>query len=184
MSNVLDDLHQDHRNIRELLGLLGSELDAVADASGGDFELMRDIMIYMTGYPDYTHHPKEDLMFERMRERGVAPDTEETIAKLFREHGALADKGGVFRDMLSGVVDGAMVEREVLVATGRDYVEFLRYHVRLEDETVFIEAERVLDDTDWSVVGTAFEAQSDPVFGPAVEDGFRNLYEHIRQSAT
>ena len=71
MSAVMHDLHQDHRTIHELLGLLARELDAVSDVIGGDFELMRDIMVYMTRYPDHTHHPKEDLMFERMRERGL-----------------------------------------------------------------------------------------------------------------
>ena len=183
MSKVMGDLHQDHRNVRELLGLLARELDAVSDASGGDFELMRDIMIYMTRYPDHVHHPKEDLMFERMRERGIAPDTEATIGKLLREHAALAEKGNVFRDMLIGVVDGALVEREALVATGRDYAEFLGYHVRLEDETVFLEAERLLEDADWSVVEREFEAQADPIFGPVVALEFRTLYEHIRNSA-
>lgn len=183
MSRVVGDLHRDHRNIRDLLDLLAREIDAVDDASGGDFELMRDIMIYMTRYPDHTHHPKEDLMFERMRKRGVAPDTEATIGKLLREHAALAEKGGTFRDMLTGVVDGALVERDALVATGRDYTDFLRYHARLEDETVFIEASELLDETDWSAIEKAFEAQVDPVFGPVVQDGFQALYEHIRSQA-
>ena len=183
MSKVVGDLHQDHRNIRVLLDLLAREIDAVDDASGGDFELMRDVMVYMTRYPDHTHHPKEDLMFERMRRRGVAPDTEATIEKLLREHAALAEKGGTFRDMLIGVVDGAMVEREALVATGRDYTDFLRYHAHLEDETVFIEALDLLDDTDWSAIDRAFEAQIDPIFGPAVQHEFQTLYEHIRSRA-
>ena len=184
MSTVMSELQQDHRNVREILGLLSRELDAVSDASGGDFELMRDIMIYMTRYPDHTHHPKEDLMFERMRERGITPETEATIAKLLREHVALAEKGNIFRDMLIGVVDGAMAERDTLVAIGRDYVEFLRYHARLEDETVFLEAQKLLDDADWAVVRKAFEAQVDPIFGPAVDHEFESLYDHIRYTAS
>lgn len=184
MSTVMSELHQDHRNTREVLGLLSRELDAVSDASGGDFELMRDIMIYMTRYPDHTHHPKEDLMFERMRERGISPQTEATIAKLLREHAALAEKGSSFRDMLIGVIDGALVERETLVAIGRDYVEFLGYHARLEDETVFLEAQKLLDDADWTVVRKAFDAQTDPIFGPAVDHEFVNLYDHIRYSSS
>ena len=183
MSTVMSELRQDHSNVREILGLLSRQLDAVSDASGGDFELMRDIMIYMTRYPDHTHHPKEDLMFERMRERGIAPDTETTITKLLREHVALAEKGNHFRDMLIGVVDGALVEREALVARGRDYSDFLGYHARLEDDTVFIEAVKLLDETDWSVIEKAFEAQADPVFGPVVQNEFQTLYDHIRSSA-
>ena len=183
MSKVMGDLQQDHRNVRGLLDMLAGEIDAVGDASGGDFELMRDIMIYMTRYPDHTHHPKEDLMFERMRERGVSAETEGTIRTLLREHTALAEKGNAFRDMLIGVVDGSMVERDALVASGRDYADFLAYHARLEDETVFIEALRLLDDSDWAAIAQAFTAQADPVFGPVVEHEFRALYDHIRSSA-
>ena len=85
--------------------------------------------------------------------------------------------------MLIGVVDGALVEREALVATGRDYVEFLSYHARLEDETVFIEAMKLLDNADWSAIDKAFEAQADPVFGPVVRHEFQTLYGHIRNRA-
>ena len=183
MSTVLRALHEDHRNIHRLLNLLARELDAVEGESDGNFELMRDIMTYMTRYPDYTHHPKEDLMFERMRARGVVSATEDTIAMLLREHGALAKKGGAFHDVLRRVVDGAMVERQELLAAGRDYVEFLRHHARLEEETVFAEAETLLGDADWSVIAQAFEARSDPVFGPAVDREFRALYQHITNSA-
>ena len=183
MSKVIGDLHQDHRNIRDLLGLLAREIDAVDEVSGGDFELMRDIMVYMIRYPDHTHHPKEDLMFERMRKRGVAPETKATIDKLLREHVALAEKGAAFRNMLASVVDGAMVERDVLVATGRDYADFLGYHARLEDETIFIEASKLLDEADWTAIESAFEAEIDPVFGPVVREEFRTLYEHIRNRA-
>ena len=183
MSTVLGALHEDHRNINQLLDLLARELDAVEDESNGNFELMRDIMTYMTRYPDHTHHPKEDLMFQRMRARGVVSATEDTIAALLREHGALAKKGEAFHDVLRRVVDGAMVERQELLAAGRDYVEFLRYHARLEEETVFAEAEMLLGDADWPVIMQAFEAQADPVFGPTVDHEFRALYQHIRNSA-
>ena len=63
------------------------------------------------------------------------------------------------------------------------YVEFLRYHARLEDETVFLEAEKLLDDADWAVVRKEFEAQVDPIFGPTVAHEFESLYDHIRYTS-
>ena len=180
MSTVMDDLHRDHSNVREMLRLLERELGAVSDLSGGDFELMRDIMVYMTRYPDHTHHPKEDLMFGRMRDRGVTADIEHTIAKLVVEHEALAQKGSAFRDMLIGVVDGALVERDTLVEKGRDYAGFLSYHADLEDGTVFLESARLLDDADWCAIEQAFLDQLDPVFGPIVQHEFDSLIDHIR----
>ena len=55
MSTVMSELRQDHSNVREILGLLSRQLDAVSDASGGDFELMRDIRVRQPARP----HPQQ-----------------------------------------------------------------------------------------------------------------------------
>ena len=79
--------------------------------------------------------------------------------------------------------DGAPSERPTLVAMGRDYVEFLRFHARLEERTVFVEAESLLGDADWTEIERAFEERTDPVFGPRVDSEFRALYQHIKNTA-
>ena len=141
-------------------------LESASDAPG-DVGLMRDIMTYMTRFPDHTHHPMEDLMFERMRTCGLAPQTEHTIAQLLREHASLAMTGEALRLALLRFEDRARSGRPALVAMGRDYVEFLRFHARLEERTVFVEAESRLGDADWTEIEQAFEERTDPVFGPA-----------------
>ena len=185
MSDVIRSLLDDHRNVAGLLNLLERRLDTVENESAGhaDIELMRDIMTYMTRFPDHTHHPKEDRMFERMRTGELTPETGQTIDKLLREHGALAKKGEAFRRALLRTDDAGGDPRRTLLEMGRDYVQFLRYHMRLEEETVFAEAETLLDDTDWSEVEDAFKARTDPVFGPVVDGEFRALYQHIQNNA-
>ena len=78
MSEIVGRLCREHRNIGALLDMLERMLDGLESASdpSGDIGLMRDIMTYMIRFPDHTHHPMEDLMFERMRARGLAPQTE------------------------------------------------------------------------------------------------------------
>ena len=185
MSTVVRGLREDHWNIGRLLGMLERQLDAMDTGSDfdGDYDLMRDIMTYMVRFPDHTHHPKEDLMFERMRAHPLAPDTERTIENLLVEHGALARKGETFHEALRRAAVGAKSDRQALLSMGRDYVEFLRAHARLEEETVFIEAETLLGDADWSEIAQAFEAHTDPVFGSVVDREFRALYQHIQNSA-
>ena len=78
---------------------------------------------------------------------------------------------------------GARSERPALVAMGRDYVEFLRFHARLEERTVFVEAESLLGEADWAEIERAFEERTDPVFGPRVDSEFRALYQHIKNTA-
>lgn len=184
MSEIVDRLCREHRNIGALLDMLERMLDGLESArdAPGDVGLMRDIMTYMIRFPDHTHHPMEDLMFKRMRVRGIAPRTERTIGKLLREHASLARKGAALHLALLRFEDGAQSERPALVAMGRDYVEFLRFHAGLEERTVFVEAESLLGDADWTEIEQAFEERTDPVFGPRVDSEFRALYQHIKNT--
>ena len=185
MSEIVGRLCREHRNIGALLNMLERMLDGLESGSDepGDAGLMRDIMTYMTRFPDHTHHPMEDLMFQRMRARALTPQTEDTIGQLLREHASLARKGEALRLALLRFEDGAPSERPALVAMGRDYVEFLRFHARLEERTVFVEAESLLGDADWTEIEQAFEERTDPVFGPRVDSEFRALYQHIKNTA-
>lgn len=181
MSEIMAQLKADHVNVARLLDILEEQMDTVHDEEHADFELMHDIMVYMSHYPDKTHHPLEDLVFERLARRD---DTAKVIVeRLKREHRGLSEKGKQFLDMLRHVVDGSMVEREQLEARGRDFIEFLRSHMELEDKEAFPRAERTLGDEDWTEVAAGMEARTDPVFGPVVAEDFRSLYDYIQRES-
>ena len=179
MARIMEQLKTDHGNISRLLGTLEKQMDVVHNEETADFDLMHDIMVYMTHYPDHTHHPMEDLVFEKL----VAHDADagEIVARLEREHKGLAEKGGRFLEMLRHVVDGALVERDTLEDAGRDYIAFLRSHMEVEDSDAFPRAERALTDEDWEDVASGMEARTDPVFGPVIADEFRSLYDYIQR---
>lgn len=179
MSEILEQLKTDHDNVARLLSTLEGQINAVHKEEIADFDLMHDIMVYMTHYPDHTHHPMEDLMFEKL----IAHDKSagDVVARLEREHAALAEKGQRFLEMLRHVVDGALVERDVLEKTGRDYIAFLRSHMEVEDSDAFPRAEKKLTDEDWKEVTSSMKARTDPVFGPVVADEFRSLFEYIQR---
>lgn len=181
MSAIMEQLKSDHRNIARLLATLEEQMDVVRSEGNADFELVHDIMTYMTHYPDHTHHPMEDLMFQKL----VRYDSsaEDVVERLAREHGGLAEKGRRFLEMLRHVVDGALVERDVLENAGRDYVEFLKSHMAVEDSEAFPKAEQMLTEEDWADVASNLEARADPVFGPIIADEFRSLYEYIQRES-
>lgn len=181
MSEIMNQLKTDHRNISRLLDLLDEQLAAVHRETIVDFELMHDIMEYMTHYPDRVHHPMEDLVFQRLQRHD--PDAGPILERLEREHRGLAEKGSAFFEALRQVVDGAMVERKEIEAQGKDYVEFLRKHMAYEDAEAFPLAERNLEDEDWVFVATSLAERTDPVFGPIVADQFRELFERINDEA-
>ena len=181
MSAIMDQLKADHGNISRLLATLEEQMDVVRDEENADFELMHDIMLYMTQYADRTHHPMEGLVFQKLT--GYDSSAGEVVARLEREHAELAEKGHSFMEMLRHVVDGAMVERNVLENTGREYIAFLNNHRELEDSDAFPRAERALCDQDWEDVASSIEARTDPVFGPVIADEFRSLFEHIQNES-
>lgn len=181
MSTIMEQLKSDHRNIARLLSTLTKQMDIVHAEQNADFELIHDIMVYMTQYPDHTHHPMEDLMFRKLTQHDSS--AQDVVARLEREHAGLARKGGDFLEMLRHVVDGALVERDVLEKTGRDYIEFLTSHMAIEDSDAFPRAEKTLTAKDWEEVESSFEARTDPVFGPIIADEFRSLYDYIQRES-
>ncbi|MGI9331926.1 MAG: hemerythrin domain-containing protein [Gammaproteobacteria bacterium] len=177
MSHLLDELSEDHKNVARLLKLLGRQLDAVAAADDADIELMIDAMRYMTGYPDRVHHPKEDLMFERLLDRD--PDSADIVEHLRGQHEELAELGQAFLHTVQLVCDGSMVEREAFEETGRKYVELLRDHMREENEIAFPLARDMLTEEDWAYASDAFAGARDPIFGGIADQSFKELLEHI-----
>lgn len=181
MSAIMEQLKSDHGNIARLLATLEKQIDVVQAERNADFDLMHDIMVYMTHYPDHTHHPMEDLVFEKLTSHDSSAG--DIVARLEREHAALAEKGQRFMEMLRHVVDGALVERDVLENTARDYIEFLRSHMTIEDRDAFPRAEKALTDEDWEDVASSIEARTDPVFGPVIAEEFRSLYDYIQRES-
>ena len=58
---LLSELREDHRNMALVLNVLESTIETAATGEDPDFELIDEIMRYMTIYPDAVHHPKEDI---------------------------------------------------------------------------------------------------------------------------
>ena len=181
MSIVLLKLARDHSNVATLLGLLESEITNVHTGEIADFDLMRDIMAYMTQYPDRVHHPMEDLMFARWLDRDES--ARELVESLEREHRGLVQKSEALAGVLAQVVEGAMVSREEIEARARDYVDFLRHHMKVEDERAFPGAERALREEDWTAIADEYAGHEDPIFGPVVHKEFRDLFLLVTRDA-
>ena len=181
MSNIMQKLVRDHDNAASLLSLLESQIEFVRKGEVANFELMRNITVYMTQYPDQVHHPIEDLIFARWLARDDS--AQELVDSLVREHQDLAKKGAALVAILAHVVDGALVSREEIEDKARDYVEFLRHHMRVENEQAFPGAEQSLRPEDFTDIASTYAEHEDPIFGPVVREEYRALYALIAQDA-
>ncbi len=173
--------HADHINFGQLLKLLESELQRLHDAGSPDYELMLDIMYYMTHYSDVLHHPKEDLMFARIKARDASVGR--TVDELTAQHAQLRDMGEAMVRTLDDIVNGSIAPRERVEATARAYVAALRAHMRTEESEILPLAERLLSETDWAEIDAAIATFDDPLFGSEVHERYAGLREQINRQA-
>lgn len=181
MSDVIRELHRDHRNMARLLGLLEHQMAMLDSVSAPDYGLLEDVMHYMVHYADEYHHAKEDLLFDRLVERD--PDSRATITGLKLEHGELAQKGTVFFQSIRSVGDGTIMAKDRFRAEAQDYIKTLRSHMKTEEDRVFPTIERTLAAEDWADIDEKVQRREDPIFGDIVQDRYRQLYDHIMRRA-
>jgi hemerythrin-like domain-containing protein len=181
MHDTLALWHADHVNFGRLLDLLDDELKLLHDAGAPDYELMLDIMYYMTHYPDVLHHPREDLVFARIKERDAAAGR--TVDELTVQHAQLRDMGEAMIRGLDDILNGSITSRERIEATARAYVDGFRAHMRTEENEMLPLAERLLSESDWTGVDAAIAGFADPLFGSQVHERYAGLRNQINRHA-
>lgn len=68
MTEMIEVLRQEHRNIESLLRVL-RELSVFERGERPDYEAVLAVIDYFEDYPDACHHPKEDMIVEKLRAR-------------------------------------------------------------------------------------------------------------------
>ena len=186
MSQVIAALNRDHANVAKLLDLLESEILAIEVGKTPDYALLRNIMQYITQYPDRYHHPKEDLIFAQlvMREPEVRADVE----AILKEHVSLGAAGWEFGGLLRTADVDSVNVREGLSTAGLAYIRALREHMLIEEGVLFPIAMEVLTVEDWKLIDEKIGTTKDPLFGSEIPDEYQRLYSLIidrteRQSA-
>jgi len=169
--------HTEHVNFATLLDLLEAQLDHFHRGEAPDYEMMLDIMFYMTHYPDVLHHPKEDLAFARIAER--ASKARPIVDGLAEEHARMKRDGNALVVALDDIVNGSVTSREHVEAPGRAYIEAFRSHMDKEEAEILPLAAEVLDREDWAAIEAAIRRFEDPVFGKTGDERYAALRRHI-----
>jgi len=179
LSQVLEELREDHRNIALLLNLLEAESKHVDGDEEPDFELLHDIMQYMTVYSDAVHHPREDLVYEAMREHGT--ELAAGLEGIGPEHRAIAELGSTLRCDIEAIISGTAVTRERLNADLQGYVALLRRHIAWEEGDLFLRADSMARENGDASIDMALLKDVDPLFGATTAASFSNLLTHLQK---
>lgn len=177
---ILAELRQDHKNMALLLNLLERESNLIYEGEDPDFEVLHDVMQYMTVYPDAVHHPKEDRLYAEVRT--VRPDLASGFDRITMDHRNIAEAGMRLREDILTITSGSFVKRKAVVADALRYVNSLRSHMQWEELDLFRRCEEMANEGHELIVDTGFVDRSDPLFGPDVESDFNRLLTRMGEA--
>ncbi|MGK7294750.1 MAG: hemerythrin domain-containing protein [Candidatus Wenzhouxiangella sp. M2_3B_020] len=155
-------LRRDHAGLSRML----RAIDGLADRLPDEPETVQPVLIeafdYLLGYQHGYHHPREDRLFERIRDR--RPELAETLEQLADEHETGEHETGELADDLASATPEALRGRlgRGQAARIRDYVRHARLHMRSEEAVFYARAEDVLNENDWASI-VADDGLQDPL---------------------
>jgi hemerythrin-like domain-containing protein len=181
MPDSISAWNRDHTNFAVLLDLLERQLDLFHQGESADYELMSDIMFYMTHYTDLVHHPREDLAFARICER--EPGMRAVVDELTMQHVQLRETGQALIGALDDIVNGSITSRERVEAPARKYVELFRNHMEREETVLQPVVTHLLQARDWEAIDATLSHIEDPLFGSKGEERYAALRQQIAREA-
>ena len=176
---ALVTLRQEHRQMTKLLELLARQIALVAEGREADTVLLFEIADYFRSYPDLYHHPKEDLIADKLRVRiaGAA----EALERLGAEH-----EGGsqALIRFCHALVDFSMnptTTRAPFLAASRNFLDGERLHMAWEEERFFPTAEAALHDEDWIEIDSCLARLKIPDFQNDARARFARLGAELKR---
>ena len=147
MNSVLADLRKDHQNMARLLVYMRSSLNLLDGANAKqEFARLADCLEFIAMYPDRVHHPRENVLFNILKEREKVFDR--ISVQLDSEHWALAQKTVALHKMCIELPAGKQDPSQISVKLN-EFVDLQFKHMRYEEDTVFPLIEKSFDVADW-----------------------------------
>lgn len=177
MPKIIDILLEEHQNIEKLLLVVEHELEIFDRSDRPDYEILQTIIQYFQDYPESCHHPKEEMIFVKLKARDPA------AAKLFgdveAEHELEARRLRSFARAVDSILADQEFLRESFHLAVHDFVEHQRQHLRKEEQLLFPAAIKALRPQDWREIDARLDDRKDPLFNSVVEEKFHNLQRTI-----
>lgn len=179
VEKLMRGLRTDHHNMTLLLDLLDIEAERLAEFGEPDYDLVRDIMLYMTEYPDVVHHPAEDFLYRHLK--SLRSNIDDELERVETDHGHIEKFGLKLKNDIEAISIGEDLNRNDVIKELRQYVGQLREHMYWEEKGLFMLADELRGDGDWLEFVSNNEKVDDPLFGPRVERKYRRLLARIQQ---
>lgn len=179
MSNIIDILLEEHRNIEKLLLVLEQELEVFDHSEPPDYQIIQAIIEYFEDYPERYHHPKEDMVFEKLKMRD--PAVANRIGDVEAEHEVETNRLRQLSQAIEDILAGREFLRQNFHNVVRDFIEHQRQHMQSEERLLFPTAVKALLPVDWAEIDARMNDGIDPLFNDVSEKKFHALQRTILQ---
>ncbi|HTN65510.1 MAG TPA: hemerythrin domain-containing protein [Burkholderiaceae bacterium] len=168
---------REHADFVRLLQLLEAQVQLFQGGQRPDYDLMLDVMHYMTRYADRFHHAREDLAFQRLARH--QPAVTAIAAALNHQHAEMAADGAGLVAELRAVMQGAMLPRQAVASQACAYAACLRRHIEREERELYPLLAHLRQE-DWFMIDSMIHCVD---FGNESERVYRALHQQIAQAA-
>ena len=172
-------IRDEHRSLGAVLhGMLYLAREVRENGMKPPFDVLGAMVYYIDAFPERFHHPKEDeYLFKLLRAR--YPEAGPLVDQLQGEHRTGADKIRMLEQALARYQQGGDTEAAPFMAAVEDYAKFHWQHMGCEEKELLPLAEKYLTTGDWQAIDAAFSGNTDPLFGEAPTEDYRNLFRRI-----
>ena len=177
MPKIIDILLEEHQNIEKLLLVLEHELEIFDRRGRPDYEILQTIIQYFQDYPESCHHPKEEMIFEKLKARD--PAAAERFGDVEADHDIETRRLRSFARAVDSVLADQEFLRESFHLAVHDFIEHQRKHLQKEELLLFPAAVKALQRKDWAEIDARLDDRKDPLFDSVVEEKFHNLQRTI-----
>jgi hemerythrin-like domain-containing protein len=181
-SSIIDTLHREHANMRSVLMLIRQELDKLEGEDEPNFVLLANALYYMRKFPSIMHHPKEDLIFERLSVADGGYKAE--VDRVRRQHEDIYGLEEWLIELALNTPKRDTSGRKRMLEFGHHYLQTQREHSEAEELTLFPRALQVLGPKDWAAVEQTSKKLEDPLFGEHSGERYQLLYDHIMRESS
>jgi hemerythrin-like domain-containing protein len=168
---------QEHRNIESLLRVLERELSVFDRGERPDYAVILAVIDYFKDYPDSCHHPKEDMIVEKLKARD--PVAAAIVGDLEAQH----QEGATRLRRAAQAVERVLSDQDLLRQTVHDIIaDFInqeRQHMAMEERIVFPTALNALRPEDWADIALKWADRYDPFYQSGFEQKFNTLRRNI-----
>jgi hemerythrin-like domain-containing protein len=178
---IIAKLRQEHADMRRIIILIRLQLDLLERHAEPDLILLTNALYYMRKFPSVVHHPKEELIFEKLLLRGAPVQKE--VEQLHQQHQEIYALEDNLIELALAMQKGDSQAQARLLEFGRHYLAIQSLHAETEERVLFPEAQHSLRAQDWKEIRGKSVHIEDPLSGKNPNERYRYLYDYLLREA-